>query len=1629
MKTRISKRILSALLAALMVITSVPLVVTAATTDAVVDSIVDAHVVAANNQMDAFDEKLATAGASFVNVEPAYNAYVAVQKAIDSYYYGTASADSLDQAVATLKTYTDSLQTFDGFTVSGDATNTKVWSGDNTSNYSGYKNVLWIDSGYTPAFSSKDSYSNCFMATVNGKSVTMALAYPSAVLLYDGGTNTPATSVMCFAQGDGSNTSNANRYLLSFALQDTNGMELLQNWRSGHGSTLDHTWNMGQTTKEISKLSTGLNGCTAEQIRKKGTFSATAYTYYYSNMFTFTGTMTSSGSGIEYSRALQPTIKTYINSTSSWSSTDDANMTVTGTNTLYVVNANAILTALKTNGEKMKEVDLGNYSEGSLLEYIQAMDAATAFDFESYFSSKSSSDIATAVSSCTTAMKAIVKNMNNADTDVQNSEYYENLRVAMEAKMATARSDGSSYTNFDEFMAIWQQAQQIMDDVLTVGYTQEDDAQSLADQLNAFEFETSFTPVDTATLEATIDSTTVSNLVDIYTPETYDALMDLVTEAKIAIWGGDAEQNNYPDVGSLKPYTEENQAEVDSYTESINLAIRALRVDPSAVVVTSYGRYSLNSAIALSNTISDPTDYANFATFTQALNDATLYIASAQTTETTNFYATYSNYVAQVEAIIEAYNSLQRSFTKLENGTIAKDTQTTMTTITRSKDGGTYYADFDYPSSNLVFRTTHDEMDLAYGTAHVSLAVNESTLLENHGIDSISINATQDGPVQISSTWGNSTPNDASSSASTYPGCLSYNGFSLSNFKVTDTQNNLKTYYGRLADGTQITDAEPADDAFATILGTSDFLSANPGNGVVAFAPSKSSENGSITLAANMNIHVDSTAGTTLTRDTYPTSSTYTLSGTYFGMTYLWNVRAAVNYSGFDYVTSKQNSETIESTVTVLDISNLVDLVAKGNEILNSDSAKYTDNSFQAFVTALEAAQANMDYKTLNAATILQRCKTRYQNLWDAIEGLEVKQIATTFSYVGADGKTTDSTVINITYGKSISDYADEFNAIVVPSYTSEDGLYTYTANGTWSPDLDLDAAVIVPITYTAQYDESINNASFVAYNNALSLLLGKLADETYPVSVLEQLSSDLEALTYVRYSDEQKAALLGTEQSAINAETATIESLSTWLDNNKATLDISAAKGAADLAKTTKDNDVYDVTALDLDYTKTVSVLDNDVVGLVYGTQAELDAQIANLLQNINKVQYTIYLNGVAVGTAEYGENVIVGGDGTFVTGVADLTTDQYDGSDMLAWKYSYASPSRNNVATEAKYLITAKSLGFVVKGDTYLTTSLASASETGYTVKFATNDGKVFDVQYTTDGTVTVPSAPSYAFYNFTGYEGGYTAGSQITVDADTTIVANYTPDTSNTYQISFYVSKDDYEGMMGEPSDDGFEESYAFNELVELEADDAYCWVSAVWEDDPGCIVMNLLAYGPKYSFYACKSYASEDMAGIVALTEDDYKAILADTDDIYYVYDGQGVQIKATEGTWDWEYPDQVSTVSVLDDVIPVYDSDNNLKKVKMVGTFTLADGYSIVECGVLFSSDLSADLTVENVDGKSIARMKASSYTCGNQFAINVNVPSSRVVSFKYVGYAVVADADGNITTLYSKAVPGSTQGL
>jgi hypothetical protein len=167
----------------------------------------------------------------------------------------------------------------------------------------------------------------------------------------------------------------------------------------------------------------------------------------------------------------------------------------------------------------------------------------------------------------------------------------------------------------------------------------------------------------------------------------------------------------------------------------------------------------------------------------------------------------------------------------------------------------------------------------------------------------------------------------------------------------------------------------------------------------------------------------------------------------------------------------------------------------------------------------------------------------------------------------------------------------------------------------------------------------------------------------------------------------------------------------------------------------------------------------------------------------------------------------------------------------------------------------------------------------------------------------------------------------------------------------------------------------------------------------------------------------------MAGIVALTEDDYKAILADTDDIYYVYDGQGVQIKATEGTWDWEYPDQVSTVSVLDDVIPVYDSDNNLKKVKMVGTFTLADGYSIVECGVLFSSDLSADLTVENVDGKSIARMKASSYTCGNQFAINVNVPSSRVVSFKYVGYAVVADADGNITTLYSKAVPGSTQGL
>lgn len=1609
MKTKLSKRILSVFLSALMVVTSIPFVTFTAFADEY-DELESA--------MEAFDAKLAAEGAAYGNVEPAYEAYVNAQKAQDAYTYGGATKETLTAALNSLNNAMSQMTDFTGYksTLRKDqVTSTDSADGENFANY--YKNVLWVETGY-----------NASRGSASGDYHGAALYYPQATMFYDG-TNVAQSTVLIDGYGEGSTGigTSKTRTMLSVAVTNTDGISLTENWIGCPGNNLDMNWTLrgdwNTNPSYLSYMTDGLNGAGTYNIRD----GRTNRDYRFVNFLKFTGTMETT----ENIKEITPSVHVYMNSSSAWKADDGASLDITGDTPIRVINIKRLIDAIAENGGKMKGIDFDLYSEGGLSEFITAMDDATGFDPNTYFTT--SNDYNACVDGITNAINA----MNSAPTNNQDNEAYQNLRAAMDAKMTTWNNGvNSGYTedSWSTFYNAYNNAKSFMSSLPSTGYVDPQRAQELADALNAENPVTNVSKADTSALEAIIDKFT--GFSNIFTTETYDAVLQVVNNAKTAVW---TSVEDYKNASKSLDDSEENDGIIAQQVTLIEEALKTLRIDPDTFVVTENGRYSLNSAVKLEDEAGDPHDYANYVVFETAVNDARNYILQMAAEEFTDYDTQYNAYIEKINAVVKAYYSLEHAFTNIPDGTIAQTPEyKSITQLNHDPDGGyNYWFDFRYPSSAIIFRTTHDAKTVDYGDAELTYALTSGSDAnkDHNALDSITIEGTAEAAAgQLTSNgMGNGTPKELSQEQkTTYAGSLSHNGFSLTNFRVTETANDTLDHYGIDASGNHITEMVSPTDEYTKILATTEGLSSL--NGTIPLKATKGGENASIKLTSDMNYDVPASEKQELSATTLPTSTTYSLTGTYFGATFAWSTQPSFAYAGYAYVTSKTNEEMLASTVTVLDVSYLIELCNKIEDEVAAESQKYTDDSWQQLSQALMEAEASLDYSTLSAATMLNRCRGRYTDLWNAYQNLKIKDLNVTFNYKDAQGSDTSS-VITVKYGETLNDHLDEFNQIVPPSYSSEDGMTLYTFD-TWSPEVQLEEPVVFESSYTAQYVESQNKADFTEYDLAKAALKGKLTDKTYTVKDLEALEAAVKQMTYFDMDEGAKGKLMGDSQPAINAEKDKINQLAEGL--KAATLDDSAAEAAVQAAKAGKDEDVYDISGLDFEYTQSVSVCGESVLGLKYESQDELDAAISEVLNSLSKHQYTIYLNGRNVGTAEYGTPVIVDSNGTFTPNVDD-TSKNDESCDMVAWSYSYAAPSRDNQQTESKYMLTAKSLGFVVKGDTYLTTAKAVASDEGHVVKFMTNDGKVFDIQYTTNGQVKMPAPPSYAYYKFTGYDNGQSAGDTINVTDDMVIVANYTPESKTTYTISYFDSL--YGSWMDETTTD--EKTVSYNTLVSFSNPDAYCWTIAQ-KDDLGNDKYVVVSYGTEYSFYACESFDYEaDQKGLLAFSEEEYQAIVeyqtdpatgehAEGTDDMQLLDANGdyilAEVDETMGTLT--YKDPPPAVSVLENVVPIYDSSEKFEKFSMIGTFILPKEYSLIESGFLFSSNQDADLTVEKVGQDGIARMKASKHTCGNQFVVNVKAPTDgRVVTFKYAGYAIVKDAEGNLTTLYSKSVSTSTAGF
>lgn len=1678
MKKRLPKKILAAFLAAMMVVTSVPFsAITAFAANGYVDVATDAKVQAVETAMKNFQSVLAE-DKSYSNVGPAYAAYVACQQGLDAYIYGGES-NALDGLADELNTAVSAITEFTGIKANtGKYRQVQVYANDDTgfdeATYlkDGYQNVLWLETGITTdnndGKQSKEDYSS------------LTLYYPSATLLYDGET-TPATSVMAIASGEGSWTWGASdRYISAITLENAkDGINISRNWRGG-SSNLDFNWSWYWNGNKYNLSNNTTTAGNVYQIRKGGTVAVYKnYQQYFSNFMEYTG-----DPGNKYIDSFVPTFKGHIGSKNEFAANinDPASPTVPGSTTINVVNYKIVKDAIKAAGNKMKSKDLSTYSMGGLYTYFAAMDDATSFDPNTFFTSTNDT------SGYIKAASGKVQAINAASIDVTNNTKanYQVLRDAMGSLARSTYAEGNEnnkyYTadSWKTFKDAYEASQTFMakvnDDTFTNAdsvYKSNDEAKVYADALNAAYagLKTSVAKVDTSELVALIQQFESYNS-NVFTEATYNAALTAVNKIKTDVWGS---VENYG-VPTYAPNDDEaGRAKVATAIEEYNAAFAALRISPDAVVLTASGSYSLNQAIDLEKNIKEPTDYSNYATFATALNEAKLAKDNLATTPMTDYDTQYDAYVAAIDTLVKAYNGLKYSFTKIPDGTVFGNGKTNAIDRMSILDQGGQYVEGSFTNQGYIFRTKHTPLQVKFGDFNVTFGVltkqsDAFQLLKNNALDSITINATQpkiaeNGSKTHLTSNSTSIPNALSAEQkANYAGCLSVTKsadgkdytYSVSNLRYTGKNNyNDSPHVITLNDGTEVTDYSQAIATnLDTVLGTTDGGSNNPIPGAV-FARSNNGTNGGESyITGDFNFTAPATEQQTLTATTYPSVTKYTL-GTKFGAVAAWNCRNTLNYCGYNWYTSEMNNQVLNPAVQIVDITPLVELVDLCNTYL-PNSNMYTDESWAAFTKALERAQANIDYTNINTTNLLNQLmttlKSKYTQLWKAKEALKVKTLNVTFNYKDSTG--SDATLVfPVTYGEKLSDaQIKDINTKIVSYVDSKNYTHQLVA---FEPAFNPNEAVTADVTYTAKYDEGTPNAAiWTEFNSAKDALIAKLqSGSKFTATALESVKAAIAELSYFNFTSAQQAEIKADKQNLIDSQKTTMLQLAESLTAIEINDDVAKAVNEAQAAANKNDYDMYDKLGDNFKVTKDVTfdVINADltggtqltVKGYLYSTQTELDNAIKAALEGLSLKTYDIYVNDVKIGTVAYGTPLSV--TPTKIISTTD-TTVKGDGANY-SWTYSFTAPSRDpnfgtatqdnsKYLTADKYMITAPSFGFIVKGETHLTATQVNGDKTGYTVTFKSGvNGKIINVINTdASGNFEMPTAPSVPYYTFESYSNGVAAGASATVTKDTVITVNYTADTNNLY--TFYVYNTPATFLSMEAAEvwdtnnslnvEKAHDSVAYNELVSVSLPGAYAIAKVVYDEgNTDTYLFNILAFGDSYSFYANETIGDDTQyAGIVGLTEEEYKKLQEPGNDIGQLFGTDGLRIEAEQDTITGNYITKDLEFEVYNRETPVFTDDNS--KFSLIGTFICPTGYEMVETGFLMTKGTSS-LTIENASdsSKGVSRFKASKYTVGNQFVINIKTPSTEQ-NFKYVAYAKYKDKSGKIVTKYGKTISATT---
>lgn len=708
-----------------------------------------------------------------------------------------------------------------------------------------------------------------------------------------------------------------------------------------------------------------------------------------------------------------------------------------------------------------------------------------------------------------------------------------------------------------------------------------------------------------------------------------------------------------------------------------------------------------------------------------------------------------------------------------------------------------------------------------------------------------------------------------------------------------------------------------------------------------------------------------------------------------------------VNAGGWDgFQTRTRTNSDVKQTVTVIDISDLVELVSQAADIV----AKYQNNAFNCYTSgtwnpfsdALAAAQADLNYSSMTNEAIVSEVKNRYNTLQSAMSKLQentsleahnfIEQSDSHHATCEADG--------NLHYVCSVCgyDYQSKETAL------GHDIHYTPNNDGATHTETcsrgDVNEIVACEDSDGNMYCDSCGQAlykqadwtQFNAAKAEMEELLAAAEDNSmkFTSAALEDANLNIVEIRFYNYTAQEQATVPDTQQEAVNQQTQRIVSAVEALRNGQTDESVYEAN-------------LYKVSTLNAD-AYNVSVVQNAVQGINVETPVEVNGKIytAYDYDNYNSalgtaltenwIPYTILV--CDIDNNEYW--VVDDGDGTFSLTSDEASATEFHYGDTVtlenpvnsgekcAWvTYVYTDNLQPDVNNKYQYFDT--NYTFTVRGNTEVYTSAGSTSQedlrkvTFYLSLDGVATDKILDVQYATDGT-RLKATSLNTYYNLPFYEVGtfynrddmtsLGSGSraQITVNGNMNILVDFNSVSPTDYAIT----------LVDENGDQIDVQHAAYNELVTLAADNAVAYVN----NANG----KVLCYGSEYSFYACRDIT------VKALTSID----------------------------------NQTASVDLAD---PIVDSDAG--KVYLVGSFALPEDATIQSYGFVLDrlDPTNDDLSLAEINSANqIFNLSASKYTNedqnGNQFTVSFNTDIS-YPNATIVAYAIYVDKAGNEYYTYS----------